>query len=54
MENLHDLFSKDMNGFRDRGMTARIGIITVRVSRHRRREFNTSMFKRYQRRANRL
>ena len=37
------------NGFRERGLTTRVGTITLNVPRHRNGEFSTSMFKRYQR-----
>ena len=37
------------NGFRERGLTTRVGTITLNVPRHRNGEFSTSMFERYQR-----
>lgn len=37
------------NGFRERGLTTRIGTITLRVPRHRNGNFSTTMFQRYQR-----
>lgn len=37
------------NGFRERGLTTRIGSITLDVPRHRNGNFSTTMFQRYQR-----
>jgi transposase-like protein len=37
------------NGFRERGLTTRVGTITLNVPRHRNGEFSTTMFERYQR-----
>ena len=37
------------NGFRDRGLTTRVGALTLRVPRHRNGNFSTSLFERYQR-----
>jgi len=37
------------NGLRDRGLTTRIGSITLKVPRHRNGDFSTTMFQRYQR-----
>src|SRR5690554_3925712 len=37
------------NGTRDRGMTTRVGALTLKIPRHRNGQFSTELFSRYQR-----